>query len=434
MTESNRATIADKRESLQSLIQARDFRRLCRVSTELSKHKQFNIFRLANKTINENAWSKVFAWLLSSTADHELELRPLLNWLRLSGGNRFTAIRNNAETVLTTNEFATKEGRRLDILIRVIDKESRLLAIIGIENKLWSDEQTDQVGDYQKDLDIRFSRYPGISKQVIFLTPDGREANTANNALQTCPCVSQGYSTIIDLCDSLIQVRGMKRGLKQLIEQMKNYLQTEIDTTRAEKHARELVRRLYADERYRGALRLIARHKPSTSDLLEKLQLRMQKALKQREPYLEHYWITQPPRHNNPHDLRLCLNDLDKLTYRGQSPVAINYILTCDKDEPDIGDAMKMIVAAWCKNKAAVQRATKLIIQHEPIPWREGMRKEWVTIWTGNQYRLKDLGEVDSKALSILLLDAVDQSHESLLRRLQHPRPILPSEVLGNHC
>lgn len=39
---------------------------------------------------------------------------------------------------------------------------------------------------------------------------------------------------------------------------------------------------------------------------------------------------------------------------------------------------------------------------------------------TGDQYRLKDLGEVDSKALSALLLDAIDQSHESLLRKLQH--------------
>ena len=32
---------------------------------------------------------------------------------------------------------------------------------------------------------------------------------------------------------------------------------------------------------------------------------------------------------------------------------------------------------------------------------------------TGDHYRLKDLGEVDSKALSALLLDAIDQSHES---------------------
>jgi hypothetical protein len=67
---------------------------------------------------------------------------------------------------------------------------------------------------------------------------------------------------------------------------MKHYLGTEIATTAGQKHAKNLVHQLYADEKYRNALRFIVSHKPITHDLLKQLMLRVDNALNKRPPYL----------------------------------------------------------------------------------------------------------------------------------------------------
>ena len=100
---------------------------------------------------------------------------------------------------------------------------------------------------------------------------------------------------------------------------------------------------------------------------------------------------------------------------RRDSPVSST--LTCDKDEPDIGDTFKLIVAAWCNNKGAVRKPKDLVITSGLTPWREHTHKVWVRIWTGNEYRLKDLGSADAKALSTIVIDAIEQIYDTLLSK-----------------
>jgi hypothetical protein len=133
--------------------------------------------------------------------------------------------------------------------------------------------------------------------------------------------------------------------------------------------------------------------------------------------------MTQPPRHSHPHDLRLIPKQLETLTYRGQAPFTVNYILTCDKDEPDIGDTFKLIVSAWCKNGASVRKAKQFVLLDEAKPWRESKDKHWVTIWTGGQYQLQDFGKEDSKALATRVLGALEGTHDILLKKIQDLRP-----------
>src|SRR5205814_868169 len=131
--------------------------------------------------------------------------------------------------------------------------------------------------------------------------------------------------------------------LVDLLKQMKSYLETEIATTR---DAKDLVRRLYADKKYRAALRLISQYKPSTFDVFAELKERVENALRKRKPYVEHWWW--PKRGGKPYDVRLVPTKLGTLTTRGRTGVEVNYCLTCDKDEPEIGDAFTFIVAAYC--------------------------------------------------------------------------------------
>ena len=63
------------------------------------------------------------------------------------------------------------ERRRLDILIKLLDGRGHLIGIIGIENKVWSGEQHDQLKHYQAAL----YPFPTVLKILLVSTPDGRE-------------------------------------------------------------------------------------------------------------------------------------------------------------------------------------------------------------------------------------------------------------------
>ncbi len=158
MTQSPDLAITDAVKQLRLLRNASAFKKLCRVSTELSEHRKFNLFRLADRTISENGWSRIFAWLLNSQEDHELDVRPMKIWLREGLGDQLEVKDFSSEigAVLNVTEFQTEKGRRIDILITVLDMQSRTIAVIGIENKVWSGEEEFQVADYQADLNKRF--------------------------------------------------------------------------------------------------------------------------------------------------------------------------------------------------------------------------------------------------------------------------------------
>ena len=81
--------------------------------------------------------------------------------------------------IITTTEWYTKNGRRLDICIEIQDNKSKKIkAVIGIENKVNSGEQMNQISDYQKSL---IKRYSNVPKLIFFLTPDGRNPNTSDS-------------------------------------------------------------------------------------------------------------------------------------------------------------------------------------------------------------------------------------------------------------
>ena len=108
------------------------FRELNQIGKTATETRQLNFFSLADRTISENAWSRTFAWLLSSADSHNLGLTPALTWLnslippKVSPG----PLANFADAILTTTEVPTLKGRRIDVLVRVLDSASRIRAVI----------------------------------------------------------------------------------------------------------------------------------------------------------------------------------------------------------------------------------------------------------------------------------------------------------------
>ena len=103
--------------------------------------------------------------------------------------------------------------------------------------------------------------------------------------------------------------------------------------------------------------------------------------------------------------------ELDVVTWKGRNRFCVNYILTCDEDEPDIGDSFKVIVGAYCEGGRSTN-AKQLILDPEKPDWREQNQKVWESLWIGGHHQLQDLGEVDTAKLSKLLIDSVDATYE----------------------
>lgn len=124
----------------------------------------FNILRIMRLTRKELCHSDILAWLLDPDGSHaqrNLGFRIFLEYLNLP------------EEFARTNYRVIREwcgeGSRIDI---VVEAESKF--IIGIENKIDSEEGDHQTHREWKDLQIR-KKTLGICDEVLafFLTPDG---------------------------------------------------------------------------------------------------------------------------------------------------------------------------------------------------------------------------------------------------------------------
>lgn len=103
-------------------------------------------------SLNENGLSQQIAYFLNPSEGHgqgDRFLRAFLEYIDKRQENakikELIALDKLSASVKT--EESTKDGRRLDITITFQDKFK-----IGIENKIWADDQRNQLADYAKHL------------------------------------------------------------------------------------------------------------------------------------------------------------------------------------------------------------------------------------------------------------------------------------------
>jgi hypothetical protein len=140
----------------------------------------FNIFRILNRAHYEvRTHSALLVHLLDPTAAHTQQHTFLLAFLaycrRLFQAEQFPQSGISEAEWQVRAEFGTPYGY-VDILIR----SPELQFACVIENKIYAGEQAEQLKRYADWLQSQANEYP--NQALIYLTPNGRESQTAGSA------------------------------------------------------------------------------------------------------------------------------------------------------------------------------------------------------------------------------------------------------------
>ena len=406
-------------QAINRLLASKEYAALQRLRPE------FNLFSLLDDALREPAWSRLFSGLLDSTLPHGLGAGAFRGWLaevadELGRRGRqlpsfFQAVPPDA-IVRSTVEYSTPKKRRIDILVRVLDATHRVVGVVGVENKLGSPEQPSQVGDYQAALTEVF---PGAHRLIVYLTPDGREARTANPSAQ-CPYLPTSYRTMVRLC------RALRTGAEPEVGLLLDSLCSEIENAvlgdgKMEREAKELIRKLWSDADHRKAMQLIIECVPTPRKLWEtELLHRVEEPLKACSLELEEDTPIQfyPNSSERPNEVKFgCGGKVGEAT--AKAGFWLIYMLHCRERNPDIGGEFVLRLMAWCYSEPGRQRVKEMKLGDE-LP-AGGVQKHWSSwenIWTGGSYTLRDFDALDLAGMANLLLDGVRQTWPAVRKRV----------------
>jgi hypothetical protein len=368
---------------------------------------RFNLFDLLEDAVCENAWSRIIHFLFDSSRDHNLGLIPVTKWITDALDAPFPELIKSAKKITSETEWSTLEGRRLDILLKLLDADGRLLGVVGIENKVWSGEQIRQLSDYQEALANEFR---GIPKILVFLTPDRREPLTASESSE-CRVQRVSYDSVVKTCDVLIpRTTG---DLRLLISSLRAYINRNIlRKYTMEKQIKESVAKLYQDVEKRRVIELIVEHRPTVRAVMEGVATSVESGLRTgtfgaKIGCSHDFW---PANDDFAPEFRLWPEGLN-----ARKGFGICYMLRSETRKPFIGDKFTLLLNAWCDDEAVRTRMEEL---RSRLPARHSHKyrhwSNWTVLWEGGTYQLQDMGTTDMQQLSFLLADAVRQTLEPL--------------------
>ncbi len=152
--------------------------------------KSFNLVKLLNPANEENKFSDIIRMLLDPDGEHaqgDIFLKLFYQAvLKLSDNINLVSSLNyiSLKKAKIIREKVTKEKeeekfKRLDLLIEPNTASQYDLPAIGLENKIWAPETPRQLEEY---FDYLKNKYENFI--LIFLTPDGREAETSTKEMR----------------------------------------------------------------------------------------------------------------------------------------------------------------------------------------------------------------------------------------------------------
>ncbi len=184
-----------------------------------------------------------------------------------------------------------REFKFIDIVLQIAS--SRHTVVVGIENKIDSGEEEEQLGRYQKALQ---RAYPGHAALMVFLTPTGREPTTAIPH-HSVPTVSVGYDLFVKAAEEALREAEPgsrdEHALSEIVAHLKENILGE-DTK-----VKELVRDLWRS--HGKALRLAMEHRPRLEDIRELYEALLRERFGN-DAYT-YYW---PPR-GEPREIKMSL-------------------------------------------------------------------------------------------------------------------------------
>ncbi len=400
---------------IYKLTETTEFKKLQTIGLQIhNNQRQFDLLTVYEELIDEMAWSRLFAYLLDSTQNHGLEqsaFRKLLKLIpELVPFSKSLPSEEDTETICVT-EWKTENSRRVDILIKLTDTKGKIKAVVGIENKVDSGEQNNQIRDYQKYLNITFLNIP---KVLIFLTPDGRLTQTSDEN-EYCPCVSVSYEVLSNACE---QISSNTTGQGQVfLAVLKNHIDKLTNNKLMDKEALQIIKKLYCDNNFRQAIKLLSQYTPNTKGVFDELIKRFETSKDlpfEIDSVSYHYY---PKTSLTPHEFKIYISDLTNIGHnKGFHGI---YMLHCD-NLPDIEDYFTLRLVVGFFNKKDKDSSNKQLLREKTLnaftlPNSLGTNKHWgpwTCVWTGGRYKLSDFGDNDVDGLNKLLLNGIKETYQ----------------------
>lgn len=162
---------------------------------------KFNIFDALDLVNREKKHSQFLVWLLKPKESHGLSDTVLKNFLV-----KFTQLAKAKNIIdfspidIDENNFnsALVEPERMNIDILIVDEINKL--VCAIENKIHSDEHTNQLDRYKSTID---RMYPNHRKLFVYLTIEGEEASNPSY-------ISISYNDVCNIIEEVISVERDK--------------------------------------------------------------------------------------------------------------------------------------------------------------------------------------------------------------------------------
>ena len=213
-----------------------------------------NIFEILKMSKMEIRHSNFLAWLLNPNENHSFGdriLKDVICHIIKHNNEIIDKAFNIFNTTLWNYESFNvyREKDNIDILI----VSNTLKVLVCIENKLFSQEHTEQSLRYKRKLD---ELYPEYEKLFIFLTPGGDEAIDYEN------WASLSYKELINIIETNMSLRNLNIKEKIFIE---NYISGVKRHIMEDTKLQEICSRIYF--KHRQALDLIFENKPDMRDL-----------------------------------------------------------------------------------------------------------------------------------------------------------------------
>lgn len=404
-----------KVKAINSLIATNEFKQLQKIADDVYRNqKSFDLLSVYEDLIDENAWSRLFAYLLDSSKPHgygQSVFKAFVQAIPALGNLTDLLSANEDVQTICVTEWKTHNNRRVDILIKAVDQKGKLLCVVGIENKVESGEQADQVRDYQLAL---LKVFPDSPKALIYLTPDGRASKTAD-VNSGCPAVLASYESISDVCKALLQIESETGHV--FLSALKIHIDKLTKKQTMNKEVQELITTLYKNPSHRRAIKLICQYTPVTISIFDTISKNLTNSVSLpftiSKDSVEYY----PNQSVSPGELKLYVEDLN-ITIDNKEFTAA-YMLHCETPNPDIDDVFTIRLVLWCNELNPRDKATRRELQEKIrgyfyLPNSIGVDKswaQWICLWTGGSYKLKDMADRDTQTLTSLLLNAIDLTY-----------------------
>lgn len=212
---------------------------LQQVTTITQKNKEllnatgglFNMFRICGVNHYENTHSAIIAELLNPKGTHSLKSELLEAFLNLIGKD-FIPDTFNPYNATVYTEYTTDKGR-IDILI----EDANQNAII-IENKIYAEDQYEQLKRYEQFAKQRFKGY-----QIFYLTLWGDEASQQSGEGVNYLTISY-TDTIIKWLEKCIALAARLPLVRETLIQYSNHLKVLTNQDMNTKNQEEIVRTL----------------------------------------------------------------------------------------------------------------------------------------------------------------------------------------------